>query len=60
MNARRNRLLVEILLPILIILALFTLTLIWNVVAAFVVLFLGLVIWLARYVQRHEPHQPGE
>ncbi|HEX6937852.1 MAG TPA: hypothetical protein VF158_00460 [Longimicrobiales bacterium] len=57
--SRRHRTWVEVLVPMLIILALFTLTLIWNIVAAFVVLFIGLAVWLTRFIQRHQPPQPG-
>ncbi len=51
---------IQVLLPLVIILGLFTLTLIWNIVAAFVVLFLGLAIWLALFIQKHQPREPGE
>ncbi|MFS8638748.1 MAG: hypothetical protein FWJ74_11710 [Gemmatimonadota bacterium] len=57
--SRRHSTWIEVLVPILVILGLFTLTLIWNIVAAFVVLFLGLAIWLTRFIQRHQPPQPG-
>ena len=48
------------LLPLIIILGLFTLALIWNIVAAFAILFVGLAIWLSRLVQRRQPREPGE
>lgn len=57
--SRRHSTWIEVLVPILVILGLFTLTLIWNIVAAFVVLFLGLAIWLTRFIQRRQPRQPG-
>lgn len=48
------------LLPLIIILGLFTLALIWNIVAAFAILFVGIAIWLARLVQRRQPREPGQ
>jgi hypothetical protein len=48
------------LLPLIIILGLFTLALIWNIVAAFAILIVGLAIWLSRLVQRRQPREPGE
>lgn len=60
MNRTRNRTWIEVLLPLIIILGLFTLTLIWNIVAAFVVLFVGLAVWLTLFIQRHQPREPGE
>lgn len=51
---------IEILLPIIIILGLAALAMIWNIIAGVAILFVGLAIWAARFVQRHEPREPGE
>ncbi len=59
MSRSRNRTWIQVLLPLILILGLFALTLIWNIVAAFVVLFVGLAVWLTRFIQRHQPPQPG-
>ena len=60
MSRNRDTTWIEVLLPLIVILGLFTLTLIWNIVAAFVVLFIGIAIWLSIFIQRHQPREPGE
>jgi Flp pilus assembly protein TadB len=50
----------EILLPVLVLLIIFTLVLLWNIVAAIVVLIIGAAVILSWVIQRHQPHEPGE
>jgi fatty acid desaturase len=60
MSPENNRPWIETLLPVLIVLGLAALAMIWNIVAAVAILIVGLGIVLARYVQRHQPPEPGE
>lgn len=50
----------EILLPSLIVILLFVLALLWNIVAAIVVLIIGVGLILSWVIQRRQPHEPGE
>ncbi len=50
----------EILLPVLIVLLLATLALLWNIVAAIVVLIIGAGVILSWVIQRRQPREPGE
>jgi Flp pilus assembly protein TadB len=50
----------EILLPVLIVLLLATLALLWNIIAAIVVLIIGAGVILSWVIQRRGPHEPGE
>jgi hypothetical protein len=50
----------EILLPSLVVIALFVLALLWNIVAAIVVLIIGIGVILSWVIQRRTPHEPGE
>lgn len=59
MSPRDNRIGIEVILPVIVVLLLATLALIWHVGAAFAILVVGLGIVLARYVQRHQPPEPG-
>lgn len=59
-EGRRAPTWLEVLLPSLIVLFLFFLALMWNIVAAIVVLIIGTGVILSWIIQRHEPHEPGE
>lgn len=50
----------EVLLPVLVVLLLATLAALWNIVAALVVLVIGVGVILSWVIQRRGPHEPGE
>lgn len=50
----------QIMVPTLVVLLLATLVMLWNIVAAVVILVLGVGVILSWIVQKKEPHQPGE
>jgi fatty acid desaturase len=51
---------IEVLLPILVVLVLATLALLWNIVAAIVVLIIGIGVILSWVIQKYGPDEPGE
>lgn len=59
-EADRSPTWLEIMLPVLIVLLLATLALLWNIVAAIVVLIIGVGVILSWVIQRRQPHEPGE
>lgn len=59
-EADRSPAWLEIMLPLLIVLLLATLAALWNIVAAVVILVLGVGVILSWIVQRRQPHEPGE
>jgi len=59
MSRMNNGTWIRMLLPLVVILGLAGLVMAWHMAGALAILFVGLGILIARYIQRREPRSPG-